>query len=155
MMTETQTPSSSAADDASTALPPTAGSAAGATTDAPSDPPSDDSRNLAVLSHLSALIALAGVPGFVGPLAVWLWQRDRDPWVGDHARDALNFQLSLLIYAVGSLALAVVTLGLGLLVAVPVIVVAIVASVVVPILAALRAADGGRYTYPLTLQLLN
>lgn len=155
MMTETQTPSSGAADDASTAPPPTGTSTGAPTDDAPSSPPSNDSRNLAVLSHLSALIALAGVPGFVGPLAVWLLQRDRDPWVGAHARDALNFQLSLLIYAVGSLALAVVTLGLGLLVAVPVIVVAIVASVVAPILAALRAADDERYSYPLTLQLLN
>jgi uncharacterized Tic20 family protein len=119
--------------------------------------PNADSRNMAVVAHLSALVMLAGVPGFVGPLVVWLLHRDRDRdhWVAAHARDALNFQLSLLVYAVGALALAVLTLGLGLLVAIPVIVVAIVASVAVPIVAALRAADGERYRYPATLQLIS
>ena len=63
--------------------------------------PSADSRNLAALTHLSALVGLAGVPSFIGPLAVWLWQRDRDPYVVEQAREALNFNLSILIYVIG------------------------------------------------------
>jgi len=126
-------------------LPPAAGGPA----------PAADSRNLAVVAHLSALVGLAGVPSFIGPLVVWLLHRDRDPWVAEQARDALNFNLSLLVYAGGALALTVLTVGLGLLVVVPVAVVAAAGWLIVTVLAAIRAADGGRYRYPLTLQLIN
>lgn len=116
--------------------------------------PSADSRNLAVVAHLSALIGLAGVPSFIGPLVVWMLHRDRDPWVAEQARDALNFNLSLLVYAGAALALTILTIGLGLLVVVPAAIVAAAGWLVVTVLAAIRAADGERYRYPLTLQLI-
>jgi hypothetical protein len=134
-----------AADDASTQGPPPAAGVRA---------PSADSRNLGVVAHLSALIGLAGVPSFIGPLAVWLLHRDRDPWVAEQARDALNFNLSLLIYGGAALALTILTIGLGLLVVVPAAIVAAAGWLVVTVLAAIRAADGGRYRYPLTLRLI-
>jgi uncharacterized Tic20 family protein len=121
-------------------------------TDAPA--PTADSRNLAVVAHLSALVGLAGVPSFIGPLVVWLLHRGRDPWVAEQARDALNFNLSLLVYAGAALALTILTVGLGLLVVVPAAIVVATGWLVVTVLAAIRAADGGRYRYPLTLQLI-
>lgn len=116
--------------------------------------PSADSRNLAALTHLSALVGLAGVPSFIGPLAVWLWQRDRDPFIVEQAREALNFNLSILIYVAGGIALSIVTIGLGLLVVVPAALVGAVAWLVVTVMAAIRAADGQPFRYPLTLQLV-
>lgn len=113
-----------------------------------------DRRNLGAVAHLSAFVAVAGVPSFVGPLVVWLVHRDRDRWVAEQARDALNFNLSLLIYAGAALLLSVVTIGLGLLVTVPAAVVAAIAWLVLTVLAALRAAEGERYRYPLTLELI-
>lgn len=120
----------------------------------PAAGPSADSRNLAALTHLSALVGLAGVPSFIGPLAVWLWQRDRDPFVVEQAREALNFNLSILIYVAGGIALSILTIGLGLLVVVPAAVVGAVAWLVLTVMAAIRAADGRPYRYPLTLQLV-
>lgn len=172
MMTETETvaPDTTAATaDTSNEIPggattTTDPTADGATADGAvhrppprTDPtaPSADSRNLAVVAHLSSLVGLAGVPGFIGPLVVWLLHRDRDPWVAEQARDALNFNLSLLIYAGGALALTVLTLGLGLLVVVPAAVLAAVGWLAATILAAIRAADGKRYRYPLTLELIS
>lgn len=113
-----------------------------------------DRRNLGAVAHLSAFVAVAGVPSFIGPLVVWLVHRDRDRWVAEQARDALNFNLSLLIYAGAALLLSVVTIGLGLLVTVPAAVAAAIAWLVLTVLAALRAAEGERYRYPLTLELI-
>lgn len=113
-----------------------------------------DRRNLGALAHLSAFVGLAGVPSFLGPLAVWLLHRERDPWVAGQARDALNFNLSLLIYAAAAVALSIVTLGVGLLVTIPAVIAGAIAWLVVPVIAALRAADGGRYRYPFTLELV-
>lgn len=113
-----------------------------------------DRRDLGAIAHLSAFVAVAGVPSFVGPLVVWLVHRDRDRWVAEQARDALNFNLSLLIYAGAALLLSLVTIGLGLLVTVPAAIAAAIAWLVLTVLAALRAAEGERYRYPLTLELI-
>lgn len=117
--------------------------------------PSADSRNLGVAAHLSAFVGLAGIPSFVGPLVVWLLHRDRDPFVAEQARQALNFNLSLLIYAGAAVALSVVTIGLGLIVTVPAAIVGAIAWLVLTVMAAMRAADGERYRYPLTLDLVS
>lgn len=122
---------------------------------------SDESRAWAIGAHLSALagVLLGGLPAFLGPLVVWLLRRDaRDPFATEHARDALNFNLSVIIYAivfgVVSVVGVVVTLGLGLLVVLPAVVVAFIAYVVVTVRAAMAAAQRQRYHYPVTLQLV-
>ena len=165
MMTETETdaPDTTTAQDDTTSTTTADRAAGDATGAAPQLPPpttggptpSADSRNLAVVAHLSALIGLAGVPSFIGPLVVWLLHRDRDPWVAEQAREALNFNLSLLVYAGAALALTILTVGLGLLVVVPTAIVAAAGWLVATVLAAVRAADGERYRYPLTLQLIS
>lgn len=124
--------------------------------DVPAVPaPSSDTRNLAAIAHLSAFAAFAGIPSFIGPLLVWLLQRDRDAFVGEHAREALNFNLSLLIYAAAAIVAMILTLGLGLIVIIPVALVAVPAWLVVTVLAAVRAADGQAYRYPFTMRLVN
>ncbi|CAN5821659.1 DUF4870 domain-containing protein [soil metagenome] len=123
-------------------------------TDLPAVAPTTDSRNLGLVAHLSALVAFAGVPSFIGPLVVWLLHRDRDNFVAEHAREALNFNLSLLIYGVAGVALSVLTIGLGLVVVVPLAVVAAVAWFAFTIMAALRASQGEIYHYPLTMRLI-
>lgn len=116
---------------------------------------STESRNLAMVAHLSAFAAFAGIPSFVGPLAIWLWQRDTDPFVADQAKEALNFNLSLLIYAGAAVLLTIVTFGIGLLVVVPGVVVGVVGWLVLSVLAGVRASEGHRYRYPLTLRLVS
>lgn len=115
---------------------------------------SSDSRNLAAIAHLSAFAAFAGVPSFIGPFVVWLLLKDRDPFVAGEAREALNFNLSLLIYAAAAIVVMIFTLGLGLIVIVPVALVAIPAWLVLTVLAAVSAADGRPYRYPLTLRVV-
>jgi uncharacterized protein len=117
---------------------------------------STSDHNLGLLAHLSAYAAFVGLPPFVGPLVVWLWQRDRDPFVEAHAREALNFNLSVLIYAVvgGVVAafVAVLTFGIGMFVVIPAVVVFAVAWFVLVLVAGLAAGRGERYRYPLTIR---
>src|SRR5918999_784097 len=97
---------------------------------------SGDSRSLGAIAHLSAFIAFAGVPSFIGPLAVWLLTRDKDPFAAAEAREALNFNLSLLLYVAIAVVAVVLTLGVGLIIVLPVALVAAVAWLVVTALAA-------------------
>jgi len=97
-----------------------------------------------ILSHLSALIGV----GFILPLVVYLAMRDESDYVAANAKEALNFHLSLLIYALCCVPLMFVFIGLPLLIVIG------LASVVLAILAAVRAADGSCYHYPLTLRLV-
>ena len=55
-----------------------------------------NSRQLAMFAHLSAILT-----GFIGPLIFYLVKKDEDPFVADQSREALNFNLSVLIYSLG------------------------------------------------------
>jgi len=64
--------------------------------------PTESERTWGMLAHLSALAGLV-VPlvGIVlGPLAVWLVKREESEFVAGHAKEALNFNISVLIGAI-------------------------------------------------------
>ena len=84
---------------------------------------------------------------------VWLLVRDRSAFAAAHAKEALNFNFSMFLYAVASILLVVFTLGLGLLVAVPLWIALAIAWLVFTIIAAVKAYDGETYRYPLTIRL--
>ena len=119
--------------------------------------PNEDERNWAMAAHLTALLgALAGgIPGFLGPLVILLVKGGESRFVREHAAAALNFQLSLLIYGLISVVLAVLTLGLGLLVLLPVWAIIAIVGAVFLIQGMLAARDGRPYDYPLTLPLVS
>jgi uncharacterized Tic20 family protein len=106
-------------------------------------------RNTAVAAHLSTLVGLV-VPfgSVIGPLAVWLTRRDRDPFCDDTGREALNFGISIAIYGLVALAAALMLVGI------PLLIVGVIAWVVLACLAAGKASQGQPYRYPLTLRLV-
>ncbi len=116
-------------------------------------------RQWAAGAHLGALILAlvtswaAGIAGAVGALAVWMIKRDESAFVAEHAREALNFNLSMFIYAVVLVAFSVLTLGIGLLVAVPLGLLIAVVWLVCTLLAAFRAYDGRTFRYPLSIRM--
>lgn len=120
--------------------------------------PSSDQQTWRVLAHASALIQFIGIPSFVGPLVVWLLRRE-DPVVAPHAREALNFQLSLIIYFAAGIAVAIIAaitiVGLGLTFLIFAFLgVLLLAEIVFAILASLAASRGELYRYPLSIQLI-
>ena len=121
--------------------------------------PTLSDRQWAAGAHLFALILAlvtswaAGIAGAVGALAVWMIKRDDSAFAAEHAREALNFNLSMFIYAVVLVVFSVVTLGLGLIVAIPLGVLIAVAWLVCTLQAAFRAYDGQPYRYPFSIRL--
>jgi uncharacterized protein len=139
--------------------PPPPGETAPPATSSSPTPPSaipSESRNWAMGAHLSALIAaFVGGLSLLGPLIVWLIKKDEDAFVAHHAKEALNFNISVLIYMAAAIVLSIVTLGIGLIVVVPVGILAFLGWLVVTILAAVKASNGEGYRYPVTIRLIN
>ena len=106
-----------------------------------------DSRAWATASHLSAFVQFAGIPAVLGPLAVWLLKRD-DPLVEDQAREALNFNISYLIYGLVAGISIILLIGLVLLPAV------LIAWFVLVIVATVKASAGEVYRYPMTIRFI-
>lgn len=125
-------------------------------------PPNPDERQWALFAHLGGLIAAAvsGTSvGFVVPLAIWLLKKDESRFIADQAKEALNFQISILIGAaglavVGSL-IALVTCGLGALLVAPAGLALMIYAVIMPIIAVGKVNSGELYRYPLTLRLID
>jgi uncharacterized Tic20 family protein len=55
-------------------------------------PPSSDDTTMAMLCHLLAIFT-----GFIGPLVIWLVQRDKSRFVDAHGREVLNFVFTMTI----------------------------------------------------------
>ena len=108
---------------------------------------SSNSRNLAMLSHLSAFVAFIGIPSLVGPLVVWLLNRD-DPYVEAQAKDALNFNISFFLYGLVA-AISIILVGILALPAV------VVTWFVLVLVASVKAANGENYRYPFTIQFVS
>lgn len=104
----------------------------------------------AMLAHISALSGFI-IPfgSILGPLIIWLIKRDEMSFVNDQAKEALNFNISMTIYAIVAGVLIFVAIGIVLL---PVV---LISWLVLTIMAAVKANEGVAYRYPLTLRLVN
>ncbi len=117
--------------------------------------PIGDERTWGLLGHLSALSAFViGIGGILGPLVIWLIKRDTLPFAGDQAKEALNFNITVALVAIGLIVLTFITFGIGALLTVPLGLALFVAWLVLTIIAAINANNGVRYRYPLTLRLV-
>lgn len=123
--------------------------------------PSAEEKQWAMFAHLSALVGgiltsgWAGSIGcFIGPLVIWLVKKDTLPFVDDQGKEALNFNITVGIVFLALLILSIVTFGIGLVVAVPLWIIIGIAWLVFTIIAAVKANNGERYRYPLTLRLI-
>ena len=97
--------------------------------------------------HLSAFTVFLGIPiPVLGPLVVWLIKRGEDDYAEWHAREALNFNLSIMLYTVTSAILILLLVGILLL---PVV---LISWFVLVIVGAVKASGGEYYRYPFTLR---
>ena len=135
--------------------------------------PSMSERQWAAGAHLLALTLavitawLVGVAGVVGAGVVYFLKRDDSPFAAAHAREAINFNLSMLLYSAAAAVIAfllvgatVLTLGLGLILTAPAGVVLVLGIgaiallwLVCSVIAAFKAWNGEHYRYPLTIRL--
>jgi hypothetical protein len=114
--------------------------------------------NWATFCHLSALagyllpltypFSCVLLGNLIGPLIIWLIKKDAYPSVDRQGKEALNFQISISIYALAASALIVVLIGIPLLIGLAVF------NFVVIIVAAIKCKNDQKFRYPLNLRLL-
>ena len=112
---------------------------------APTGEAPQDQRTLALVAHLLGIFT-----GFIGALIVWLVNKDdaQKGFVNDQAKEALNFQITLLIASFVSGILTLLLIGFLMLAAIG------IANLVFSIIAAMKANNGEAYRYPFTLRLI-
>lgn len=106
--------------------------------------PSADEKNITVLTHLGGIFF-----SFVPALIVWLLKKDDSAFIGEQAREALNFQITILIAGVVAGVLVFLLIGLALL---PLI---YLVNLVLCIVAAVSVSKGESYRYPFALRLIS
>ena len=111
---------------------------------------SKDERLWGMLTHLTALSGLIGVPlgNIIGPLIIWLIKKNEMPFVDDQGKEALNFQITMTIIA------AVCFLLVFVLIGIPMLIVVYIADFVLTIIGSIKANDGVAYRYPFTWRLI-
>lgn len=115
-----------------------------------------DARTWAMWCHLSALSGyIVPMGNILGPLIIWQLKKDQFQEVDRHGREALNFQLSVLIYLLGGGVVAVLLsfFCIGFLL-IPALAAVGIAALVLSIIAGVKASEGQFYEYPLNLRLI-
>ena len=104
----------------------------------------------AMFCHLAGLcvFVVPFVGNIVGPLILWQIKKDEYPFVDEQGKGAVNFQISMTIYGLISVALSFVCIGIFLLAAVGVV------DLVFLLIAAVKANNGQHYRYPLTIRFI-
>ncbi len=109
-----------------------------------------DARLWAMICHLSALAGLVVpvVGCVVGPLIIWQIKKEEFTFVDEQGKEAVNFQISMLIYGIVAGLLCFACVGFVLLPAVALV------DLIFLLIAAVKANDGHHYRYPLTIRFI-
>lgn len=114
--------------------------------------PTEEERNLAMAAHLLGFAGyIVPLGNIIAPLVLWQLKKDM-PFVDYHGREAVNFQITITLYV--AVAFVLILTLIGALIGVPMLFAVAVFALVMMIVAAIRARDGGYYQYPATLRLL-
>ncbi len=106
--------------------------------------PNSDDKNIATVTHLGGTVF-----SFVPALIVWILKKDDSAYIADQAKEALNFQITVLIAQFVAGILAIILIGflfMGII---------WILNVVFCIIAAIASSKGEAYRYPFCLRLIN
>ena len=106
--------------------------------------PSNDDKNIATVTHLGGTVF-----SFIPSLIVWILKKDDSAYIADQAKEALNFQITVLIAQFIAGILAIILIGFLFMAIIWIL------NVVFCIIAAIASSKGEAYRYPLCLRLIN
>ena len=109
-----------------------------------------DARMWAMFCHLAGLAGflMPVVGNIVAPLIVWQVKKEDYPFVDEQGKEAVNFQISMLLYGLITIPLFLICVGPFLLAAVAIV------DLVFLLIAAVKANNGRHYRYPLTIRFI-
>ena len=103
-----------------------------------------EEKTWAMLAHLLALVLYAVVLGqYIAPLVIYMLYKEKSRFVAFHALQSLYFQLALIVVWILGVLLTILTCGVGIVVVIAVA----IGSVVLMIMAAVKANRGELYEY--------
>jgi uncharacterized Tic20 family protein len=102
--------------------------------------PTSDEKTMAILSHILCIVA-----GFLAPLIIYLVKKE-SPYVVAHAKESLNFQLTLIIAYIISFILVFLLIGILLIWLIA------LANLVFVIIATIKASENKLYKYPFSIK---
>ena len=111
-----------------------------------------EARQWSMWIHLSGLCHfVVPIPGaaIIAPLILWSMKKEDSPYIDEHGKEAVNFQISILIYFVVSFVLCFVFIGVILMPAV------LLFQLIACIVAGLRANEGEIMRYPLSIRFMS
>ena len=110
---------------------------------------SSDERTWGMLCHLASFSGcLIPLGSILGPLLVWCLKKDTYSFVNDQGKEALNFQITMLIAFCVSAILAIVLIGFVFLA------VLVLIDLIFTIVAAIKANEGEHYRYPYAIRFI-
>lgn len=114
------------------------------------EPLPSDVKTMAMLCHLISLtVYVTYLGGILGPLIVWLIKKDAHPFIDEHGKEALNFNISVFIWSIiGAILLFCFFIGLVILIPLSIF------HIVMTIVATIKANNGEHFRYPLTFRLV-
>jgi len=107
---------------------------------APAYVPTSDEKTMAILSHVLTLFFW-----IFPPLIIYLLKKDESSFIAQHAKESMNFQITM---AIAGVILFITIIGILLLWVLGIIVLVLV------IVATIKASEGKLYRYPFTLRLI-
>jgi len=118
---------------------------------------SKDARMWAMICHLGGLAGLLPIVPVIGsiiaPLIIWQIKKEDSSFVDEQGKEAVNFQISMVLYGlVGSIVCLATCVGAFLIPGV--ICVVVIVDLVFLLIAAVKANNGYRYRYPLTIRFI-
>ena len=102
--------------------------------------PTSDEKTTALLSHILTFIA-----PLLAPLIIYLVKKDESKFVESHAKESLNFQITIIIICI---VLFITIIGILLIWVVGIL------SLVWVIIATIRASEGKLYKYPFSIRFI-
>lgn len=109
-----------------------------------------DERMWGMFCHLSALAGyIIPMGSIIGPLVIWSIKKQEYPFVDEQGKEALNFNISMIIYILISVILIVVVIGILMLIALAIF------QLIMIIIAGVKANNGESFRYPLSIKFIN
>lgn len=102
--------------------------------------PTQDERNLSLIVHLVTFVS-----SFIAPLIIYLVKKDESRFIAAHAKESLNFQITVVIIGIMmfiSLIGILFLWALGL------------AAAILVVVATIKASDGKPYRYPFSIRFI-
>ena len=100
--------------------------------------PSKDDKQMAMFCHLGGIIG-----GILLPLILWITQKEKSAFIDDQGKEAVNFQITMLIgHVIGPCTLFILNLIL-----LPV-------GIIFSVLGAMAASRGEKYRYPMSIRFI-